>query len=72
MGQGVRVRFRGGPLDGESRWFELLVDPDGRPHEQLARRNRRDGCREVYRLASGPNDDGSWDFTFVGVEPLAL
>jgi len=60
-----------GPLDGESRWIELLVHADGRPHERLARHNPRDGHREVYRRAPGHNDDATWDFTFVGLKPLA-
>jgi hypothetical protein len=71
MSEGVLVRFSGGPLDDESRWFELLVDPDGQPHKQLAHKNSRAGHSAIYRLASGPNTDGSWDFTFVGLEPLA-
>lgn len=61
------VRFHGGPLDGQRRTFELLIDRQGRPLERLSRLDR-EGKSAVYHMTSGPDAEGVWDFDFAGTE----
>lgn len=63
------VRFVGGPLDGQRRRFELLVDSDGRPHARLVRRDPSSATDYVYRLAVGPTREGDWLFVLAAEEP---
>jgi hypothetical protein len=69
---GAWVRFIGGPLDGQRRWFELLVHGDGRPHERLARVDSRNGVRHIYIMSTGLPNGKIWEFTFDRSEPLPL